>query len=439
MVSISHRWDTGLKILVVEDEVGIRSNLVRMLRLEGFELLEASNGRMGLEVARAEIPNLILSDVMMPELDGYELLEALRADPLTAAIPFIFLTARTDRMDRRRGMNLGADDYLGKPFTRDEVLDAVTARIKRIQALERTGPIASVEPTALVRIKGYRVLRRLGGGGMSEVFLAVRERDGLEVALKLLDTRINQDTSLLHRFIQEYALLEQIDHPNVARIFDHGVTDENAFITMEYFAHGDIKARLALGFSPFESLAIAVQVGMALSQIHALGIVHRDVKPDNLMLRADGGVALIDFGVAKHASQDMEHTRHGEIVGSPYYMSPEQAAGRAVSPASDIYCLGVIFYEMITGKRPYVADHIDALLQQHIHAPPPRFEPKFAEFQDLLDRTMHKDPAQRFPSALAVVDYITVHWPTVIRLMGAKSLSLDAGAGKLADGTIHPQ
>ncbi len=412
----------GLKILIVEDEAGIRDNLVRMLRLEGFDLLEAADGRAGLAAARMELPDLILSDVMMPVLDGYGLLEALRADPLTAAIPFIFITARTDRLDRRRGMNLGADDYLGKPFSRDEVLDAVTARIKRIQAMDKSGPTGEPAADAPIHIKGYRLLRRLGGGGMSEVYLAVRERDGVEVALKLLDTRINQDASLLHRFIQEYALLEQIDHPNVARIFDHGFTDTHAFISMEYFAHGDIRQRMASGLSPFDSLVIAMQVALALSQIHALGIVHRDVKPDNLMLRANGSVALIDFGVAKHMRQDLEQTQHGEIVGSPYYMSPEQADSRPVSPASDIYCLGAIFYEMVTGKRPYVADSMESLLYQHINAPPPRFEPKYAEFQQLLDRTMHKVAEQRFPSAQAVANYIATHWPTVIRLMEDKSI-----------------
>lgn len=413
-----------MKILVVEDEVGIRGNLVMLLRMEGFELVEAANGEMGLALARQEMPDLILSDVMMPELDGYGFLEALRADPQTAAIPFIFLTARSDKADRRRGMNLGADDYLGKPFTRDEVLEAVHARIKRVQAMEKTNPSApDTSPEAgPTPIKGYKILRRLGAGGMSEVLLAVREADGLEVALKLLDTRQHQDAMLLQRFIQEYALLEQINHPNVARIFDHGFTDEHAFITMEYFAHGDIKRRIAAGLSPFESLAIALQVAFALSQIHALGIVHRDVKPDNLMLRADGSVALIDFGVAKHMGDELEKTQQGDIVGSPYYLSPEQASGRPVSPASDIYSLGAIFFEMVTGKRPYVADHMEALLYKHVHAPIPRFEPKFAEFQLLLDKMMHKDPTQRFPSAQALADFIASGWPTVIRLMEAKSL-----------------
>ncbi len=418
-----------MKILIVEDEADIRENLALLLRMEGYESLEAGNGVTGLALARQYLPDLILSDVMMPELDGYGFLEALRTDPITAAIPFIFLTGKTDRAQRRRGMNLGADDYLGKPFTRDEILDAVNARMKRVQVLEKTGPKANAQPNGTPPvIKGYQMLRRLGAGGMSEVFLAKRESDGLEVAVKLLDTRINQDASLLERFIQEYALLEQIEHPNVARIFAHGFTDAHAFITMEYFAHGDIKRRIAAGFSPFEALSIALQVAYALSQIHALGIVHRDVKPDNLMVREDGSVALIDFGVAKHATQNLEHTQQGEIVGSPYYLSPEQAGGKPVSPASDIYSLGVIFYEMVTGKRPYVADSMEALLYQHVHSPPPRFEPKFAEFQNLLDQMMNKDPKKRFPSAQAVADYIVNMWPTMRRLMRARSLPHGAKA-----------
>ena len=120
-----------MKILVVEDEAGIRNNLTTLLRLEGYTILDAANGRIGLEQARAHLPDLILSDVMMPELDGYSMLEQLRADPVTESIPLVFLTARSDRSDMRRGMNLGANDYLGKPFTRVELLDAIKATFKR--------------------------------------------------------------------------------------------------------------------------------------------------------------------------------------------------------------------------------------------------------------------------------------------------------------------
>lgn len=409
-----------MKILVVEDDAVMRGHLVRMLELDDFDLIEAVNGREALKMARSEAPCLILSDVMMPEMDGYELLETLRADPLTAAIPFIFLSASSDRIDRRRGMNLGADDYIGKPFSHDEVREAVSARLKRAQALERIGSAVDLELPGLVQIKGYRILRRLGGGGMSEVFLAVRDSDGVEVALKLLDTSLNQDADLLHRFIQEYALLEQINHPNVARIIDHGFTDEHAFISMEYFAEGDIRRRLASGFSPYEALAAVMQVAMALSQIHGIGIIHRDLKPDNLMLRSDGTIALIDFGVAKYSRQTQENTQHGEIIGSPTYMSPEQALGQPVGPASDIYSLGVIFYEMVARKRPYAADNLQAMLYQQMHAPIPVFEPKFAEFQGLLDRMMAKKPRNRFPNAQAIVDTVNKHWPIVSRLIQTK-------------------
>lgn len=410
-----------MKILVAEDETPIRNNIVSLLRMEGFDVVEASNGRIALALAREHLPELVLSDVMMPELDGLGLLELLRADPLTASIPLIFLSARTERADRRRGMNLGADDYLGKPFSRDELLEAVNARLKRHQAATKsdaslkvsgTSPAASRQ-RAPVAVKGYRILRKIGSGGMSEVFLAVRESDQRELALKVLDTAINDDGALLDRFLQEYALLAQIDHPNVARIFDQGITDAHAFLSMEYFVRGDIKQRIASGMTPHEALGVTVQVALALVQIHARGIVHRDVKPDNLMMRRDGTVALIDFGIAKHSGNGLGHTLHGEIVGSPFYLSPEQAAGKPVSAASDIYCLGVIFHEMLTGKRPYTADRMEVLLAQHLFSPPPRLAPQHNDMQDLLDRMMHKDPAERMGTAQAVVKYITARWPLV--------------------------
>ena len=156
-----------MMILVVEDEASIRDNVVRILRLEGFEVLEAENGQIGLDLARAHRPDLVLSDVMMPVMDGHQLLEALRADPLTTALPFIFLSARTERTDRRKGMNLGADDYIGKPFSRDELLEAVWARIKRTQALGLSVPSSGTLPTgsATSGVKGYQTLKKLGPAG----------------------------------------------------------------------------------------------------------------------------------------------------------------------------------------------------------------------------------------------------------------------------------
>jgi serine/threonine protein kinase len=409
-----------VKILVVEDDAEIRKNLGRMLRMENFDVLTAENGDVAIALVRQHLPALILSDVMMPVLDGYGFLEALRADPLISRIPVIFLTALADRVDMRRAMNLGADDYLTKPFSQEELLTAINARIKRHTPADssaaRSGTLQlnDVIATAPVCIKGYRLLRKIGSGGMSEVFLAVREIDNFELVLKVLDTRINQDSALLHRFIQEYALLSQIDHPNVVRIFEQGITDEHVYLAIEYFPAGDIKKRMAGGFLENEALGVVLQVALALVEIHAQGIVHRDVKPDNLMLRADGSVVLADFGIAKLCEIEFGHTLHGEIVGTPSYLSPEQAMGKPVSHATDIYSLGVIFFEMLTGARPYAAEKLEALLGQHLFAPSPRLEARFAAYQELLDRMMAKDPSQRFASARAVVDFISVRWPEAV-------------------------
>ena len=413
-----------MKILVVEDEAEIRKNLERMLRMEKFEVLTAENGDVAIALARQHLPALILSDVMMPVLDGYGFLEALRADPLISGIPVIFLTALADRGDMRRAMNLGADDYLTKPFSQEELLTAINARIKRhtpsdtaaAPSAARSGTLqfSEVVATAPLCIKGYRLLRKIGSGGMSEVFLAVREIDNFELVLKVLDTRINQDAALLHRFIQEYALLSQINHPNVVRIFEQGITDEHVYLAMEYFPAGDIKKRLAGGFLENEALGVVLQVALALVEIHAQGIVHRDVKPDNLMLRADGSVVLVDFGIAKHCEMEFGHTLHGEIVGTPSYLSPEQAMGKAVSHAADIYSLGVIFFEMLTGAKPYAADKLEALLGQHLFAPSPHLGERFSAYQELLDRMMAKEPSQRFSSARAVVDFISARWPKAV-------------------------
>ena len=674
-----------MKILVVEDETSIRNNLVRMLQLEQFDVLGAANGRIALTLVHDFAPDLILCDVMMPELDGFGVLAALRGDERTEAIPLVFLTALDDRENLRRAMGLGADDYLTKPFSRDDVLQAVNARMARAaaaqrreaqrasvreeqlklmfqnsmmgrtldqldvdpvvaksaevreatvlfsdirgfttiaeqlsasevaellnayfravcepivaargealkfigdgvmavfcaelgakhthayravqaalsmtlaahrfsgwieerypghglpafsigvgvhsgevmmchvgsgesveftaigdavnlasrlegktkelgwsviaslptlhaagegiefgnietlwvkgrstpvdaaeitgieismdaadnrfvelatdirnalrsnseitgravkaalqntQKMERMTPVSSGFEATAPKVKGYRLLRKLGEGGMSEVFLAERESDNLAVALKLLNldaADVDDGIDLLARFIQEYAIISQINHPNVVRIFDQAFSDELAYIAMEYFPGGDLRRKIATGMTSTQIKEFLLQTSRALVEVHKQGIIHRDLKPDNLMLRDDGSVALVDFGIAKRIRQSLASTRHGQVFGTPYYLSPEQAATGIVSNKSDLYSLGVLAFEMFTGEKPYQADSIEDLMRLHMNAQIPRLPASRAQFQPLVDKLMAKDPAQRFQHAIEVVAFL---------------------------------
>jgi len=264
-----------------------------------------------------------------------------------------------------------------------------------------------------LRLKGYRLTRKIGSGGMTEVFLAERESDRLPVVLKVLDASGKATSEHLSRFIQEYTLLSRIEHPHVIRIYDQGFTDDHAYIAMEYFERGDLRAEIKAGMTQQRVLEIVAQVARALDAIHALGIIHRDLKPENIMRRPDGSVALADFGIAKSMLQEnlaLTQTRHGDVVGTPYYLSPEQASGQPITPVSDLYSLGVMMYEMLTGSRPFRAESLDVLLARHLSAPTPGLPAAQAELQPVVDRLMAKKPADRYPSALALLEDLEAHY-----------------------------
>jgi serine/threonine-protein kinase PpkA len=254
-------------------------------------------------------------------------------------------------------------------------------------------------------IEGYRMLRKIGDGGMASIFLAQPAEGGAPQVLKVMRLDQGLEADALQRFIQEYALLAQIEHPNVARIHRQDFSLAHAYIAMEYFPLGDLRARMRAGpVDPATALSYLKQAAAGLGAVHAVGVVHRDMKPDNLMLRQDGTLALADFGVAKQVSMKITDTGDGDIVGTPYYLSPEQALGQPVDARCDLYSLGVMAYELLTGRKPYHASSAQELLRMHVQDPVPLLPIDHGQLQPVIEGMMAKDREQRYPSAQALLD-----------------------------------
>jgi serine/threonine-protein kinase PpkA len=269
-----------------------------------------------------------------------------------------------------------------------------------------SGEQRSIAP---INVEGYKLSKKLGEGGMSEVFLAEELATQAQHVLKLLPIAQDGDEAsgeMMDRFLQEFALVSQINHPNVARIFHQGFSEHHAYIAMEYFPGGDLRELIAKGIAPNVAVAILLQVAGALTAVHAQGIVHRDMKPDNVMIRADGSLGLADFGIAKQLDSGFNRTKHGEVFGTPYYLAPEQALGLAVDQRTDIYSLGVVFFEMLTGRRPFQADNAQALMYQHVNAPIPRLPAGLEMYQGVIDKMMAKKAIDRFENANQLIEHI---------------------------------
>jgi hypothetical protein len=255
-----------------------------------------------------------------------------------------------------------------------------------------------------VMIRGHRCIKEIGKGGMCTVYLAESERNGSVVVLKVFSQvpDVSERFIGFDRFLQEYEIVANLAHENIVRIFDLGVADDHAYIAMEHFPRGDLRQRMKQRLAPDLAFRYLRQIASALDAIHSVGVLHRDLKPANIMLRADDSLCLIDFGLAK-ASYDAELTGVREIFGTPYYMSPEQGHAEVIDARSDLYSLGVIFYEMLTGQKPYRGNTAMEVIRKHRRAPVPSLPAPFGAFDALMQKILAKAPADRFQSARELI------------------------------------
>jgi serine/threonine protein kinase len=255
----------------------------------------------------------------------------------------------------------------------------------------------------------YRLGERIAAGGMGSVYRAVDETLGRQVAVKVLRRELAEDPTFLERFRREARAVAVVSHPGVAGVYDYGELGGQPFIVME-LVEGETLAELiaARGRLPWpEAFAIGEQVARGLAAAGAHGLVHRDVKPANILLGADGRAKLTDFGIAKAATSDTL-TRTGMVLGSANYVAPEQAQGADVGPAADQYSLGCVLFEAVTGETPYRGSNPVAIATQHVSAPVPdprEHRPDLpAAAAELIRKALAKEPERRFASAAAMAD-----------------------------------
>ena len=337
--------------------------------------------------------------------------------------PAILMTTQGNEYLAARAIKLGAFDYIRKQ-------DITTARIGHMLAaavdesrlhvdpdvtleqarevphlaiLERLAGRVTQSDCASPSGEGYRFVRLIGQGASSRVYLAERSSDDTTLVLKVIDADTIMDIQVVERFIREAEIVATVSSPYVVKFFDHGLTQTYGYIAMEFFTRGDLKQRLERGVTSEDALNYLRHIALGLEAIHSRGIVHRDLKPGNIMFRADDSLALADFGISRRTDQASDLTNQGCVLGTPNYLSPEQALGQQADHRADLYAAGVVLYEMLAGRKPFRADNAAALVYQHVHAPVPALPKQSRQFQPLLNRLMAKQPDQRFASALEFI------------------------------------
>jgi DNA-binding response OmpR family regulator len=403
-----------MRVLIIDDDEDFRALLEHQIKeqwrdatVEQFDPLEREMPDGAFPLGKYDV---LILDYMLGRGDGLQWLRQFkhRSD----CPPILFLTGAGNEIIAVRAMKAGADDYQRKQeMTREKLIGAIRGLVRdehdKTLPPEVAARIAGESLGAMIRIPGIKVLRLIGEGGMSHVYLASREADDEPLVVKILRSEIIEDKKALARFMEEYAMVERIQSRHVARIYSHGTSEGHAYLVMEFFEGGDLDKRLAgKALRSDEALKLFRELMFALGDIHEKSILHRDLKPQNLMFRTDGSLAIVDFGIAKHIDS-VDRTAYGEIVGTPRYMSPEQVQGRALDLRTDLYSAGVLLFQMLTGEHMFEGETAIEVAMQHINTSPPSLPEHLAQYQRLIDKLVEKDRDARFRNADEVIGFLS--------------------------------
>ena len=404
-----------MRILIIDDDEDLRTLLAHYLKQEWPQAHLEQFDPMDQSMPDASFPlgsyDVVILDYQLGRGDGLKWLAEFKKRADCPRI--LFLTGAGNEIIAVRAMKAGADDYQRKQeLTRERLINSVREltldrTVEKTLSPEIAARVAGQSLGARIRIPGIKVLHLIGEGGTAHVYLASRERDDEPLVVKILRSEVTANGKSLARFMEEYALVQRVKSPHVARIYDHGTAQEHAYLVMEFFEGGDLQKRLGgKALAPAECLRLFRQLMMALGDIHEKGVLHRDLKPQNLMFRDDGTLAIVDFGIAKHIDA-IDMTGAGEILGTPRYMSPEQVQGKTLDLRTDIYSAGVLLYQMLTGGHLFDGDSAVEVALQHLNTPAPPLPDALAEYQRLLDKLLEKDRDARFRNADEVIGFLT--------------------------------
>jgi DNA-binding NarL/FixJ family response regulator/tRNA A-37 threonylcarbamoyl transferase component Bud32 len=403
-----------MRVLIIDDDEDLRALLGHYIgqqwpnaQIEPFNPLERDMPDASFPLGSYDV---VILDYMLGRGDGLQWLAQFkkRAD----CPKILFLTGAGNESIAVRAMKAGADDYQRKQeLTREKLIaslrDLTTDAVEKTLSPDLAARLEGQTIGERVKIPGIRVLHLIGEGGTARVYLASRERDDEPLVVKILRGEITADRKALARFMEEYSLVERVQSPHVARIYQHGTSEEHAYLVMEFFEGGDLQKRLAgKALEPREALRLFRELMLALGDIHEKGILHRDLKPQNLMFRQDGSLAIVDFGIAKHIDA-ADLTGKGEILGTPRYMSPEQVQGKALDLRTDIYSAGVLLFQMLTGYHLFDGETAVEVALHHLNTPPPPMPDHLAPYQRLMDKLVEKDRDARFRNADEVIGFLS--------------------------------
>jgi eukaryotic-like serine/threonine-protein kinase len=380
--SVEIRW---LESEVVEYNPRERGSLPKDIRAQGFDAVVLDHAWCDALRSIAELSQLALRRGFAPVI----FLGDQSGDALCAAAVKAGACAAVCR-------NAGSSEELLAAIGAAAALQAA-ARAQR----HHSGQVAEEQRFSGARIPGYRRIRTLATGHFAELHVAESDARGELVAIKVARD-VKSDSELDHAFrrlLQEHDMAQRVAPEYVVKVYDLGISDEHAYMIMEYFDAGDLRRRMRAPLRATEALQIAQDIALGLAAVHATGVLHRDLKPANVMLRQGSGVALIDFGLAKDAALAQDITDAGQIIGTPHYMSPEQGHGEPIDVRSDLYSLGVMLFEMLCGRKPFVAENPMAIIYMHRKSPVPQLPESQAALQALLLKLLAKQPADRFESA----------------------------------------